>query len=94
MDGEGGAGGKLEITGQILSISVAAGTLRLAGLPLDISVGPSTKFEGGGIHDLGDLKVGDNVDVDGFTATNGSIFAVKVKFNRPPNNHERDDHDK
>jgi hypothetical protein len=84
-------GVQLEITGQIQSISAAAGTLRLAGLPIDISVGPSTKFEGGGIHDLGDLKVGDNVDVDGFTTTNGSIFAVKVKFNRPPNNH--DDHD-
>jgi hypothetical protein len=51
-------------------------------LPLDIAVGPSTKFEGGGIHDLGDWKVG-IMDVDGFTGDNGSIFAVKVKFNRP-----------
>ena len=82
-------GVQLRLTGQIQSISAGTSSFRLAGLPLDISVGPSTKFESG-IHDLGDLKIGDSVDVAGFTLSNSSIFAVDVKLNRPPNNHGDD----
>jgi hypothetical protein len=83
------SGVQLQLTGQIQSISASAGSFRLAGLPLDISVSPSTKFESG-TRDLGDLKIGDNVVVTGFTQSNGSIFATDVKLNRPPNNQGND----
>jgi len=73
------AGVQLQLMGQIQSLNTSNPSFRLAGLPIDIFTGQSTKFQGGGIHNFADLKVGDVVQVTGFTRPDSTIFATDVR---------------
>ena len=73
-------GVELQLTGQIQSTNPANVSFRLAGLPIDIVTGETTKFQGGGIHVFTDLKLANVVQVSGFTQPDGTIFATDVQF--------------
>ena len=72
-------GVQLQLTGTIQTINNGNGSFALIGLGINIFTGDSTKFQGPGVHDLGDLSAGDGVQVTGFTQSNGTIFATTVK---------------
>jgi hypothetical protein len=70
-------GVEVDLRGTVASLNVANGSFRLDKLPLDIFVGPATRFER--IAGFAALHAGDKVEVTGFTRPDGSIFATRVR---------------
>jgi hypothetical protein len=70
-------GVELDLRGTVASLNVANGSFRLGKLPLDIFVGPATRFDR--IAGLAALHVGDQVQVTGFIRADGTIFATRVR---------------
>ncbi len=77
----------LQLTGEIQSINTGNSSFRLAGLAIDIFANNSTKFQGG-VHNPGDLTIGDTVQVTGFTQSDGTIFATIVKLTPAPKDND------
>jgi hypothetical protein len=74
---EQSGGVEVELRGTVASLNVANGSFRLGKLPLDIFVGPATRFER--IAGFAALQVGDQVQVTGFIRADGTIFATRVR---------------
>lgn len=67
--------------------TVAAGSFRLRGFPVDIFVDASTRFDN--VSGLGDLKPGDEVEIEGITRADGTILATRVKIDDDDNGRGR-----
>ncbi len=76
-------GVEVQLTGQIMSFNSSNQSFRLVGLPIDIFTdGDTTRFTGGGVHNVSDLKVGNNVQITGFSQVDFTIFATQVRVIR------------
>lgn len=76
-------GVEVQLTGQILSFNSSNQSFRLVGLPIDILTDDgSTKFTGSNVHNVSDLKVGDRLQVTGFTQSDFTIFATQIRVSR------------
>ena len=67
----------IELKGTITSINAANQTFRLETFPVDITVNASTRFSG--LDRFSDLKVGQNVEVEGIAAA-GGVTASRIKL--------------
>lgn len=78
-------GVQVELEGRISSLNASNQSFRLNNLPVDIFVGPSTRFEH--LSGFGALSVGLKVEVKGFVQADGTILATKIEAE------EKDDDD-
>jgi len=81
------AGVEVELRGRIGTVSTLHSSFQLERFPVNILVGASTRFQGS--TGLGELRIGDEVVVMGFTQTDGSILATRVRSaeNGPDGDH-------
>src|SRR5262245_45206764 len=80
MIGQGpyGLQAKCVLIDGVQTVSAGGRTLTLSGLPLAIFVDAFTRFDGGRIDSLNDLQAGFEIEVTGFTRTDGAIYATRV----------------
>jgi len=71
------AGVEVELRGRIGIVSPLLSSFQLERFPVNIFVGASTRFQR--ITGLGELRIGDEVVVTGFTQGDGSILATRVR---------------
>ncbi|MGB9604881.1 MAG: DUF5666 domain-containing protein, partial [Bryobacteraceae bacterium] len=61
---------------------IGSNFLRLSGLPIDIVVTQATRFQG--VSGLAALRVGDAVEIEGYTRGDGSIVATRIQLDEKP----------
>lgn len=76
-EGEAQGGVEVELEGKISSLNSSNQSFRLNNFPVDIFVGPDTRFKK--VGGFGALLVGQKVEVKGFTRTDGTILATRVE---------------
>jgi len=81
------AGVEVELRGEVGTVNILNSSFQLQRFPVNIFVGAATRFQR--ITGLGELRIGDEVIVTGFTQGDGSILATRVRSaeNGPDGDH-------